>query len=230
MDGIHDLGGKHGYGKVEVEEDEPAIHARWEARVFAILMAGLKAGAWNNTDRFRHAIERINPAAYLTHTYYGRWLGGIENMLIEAGILSTGEIAEKIEEMGAGTQQLIAARPDSTPDSLAEVENLETASRPLDRAPGFKVGDKVVTSIEISEGHTRLPAYARGKTGIIAKWHKAWVYPDTNAHGKGENPQHLYSVEFEGEELWGAAAEKNTKVALDLFEPYLKAVKEGVND
>jgi len=88
MDGIHDLGGKHGHGKVEREEDEPAFHERWEASVFAMSGAAAASGAFNNADRFRHSIERIDPVAYLSHGYYGRWLGGIETLLVESGLLT----------------------------------------------------------------------------------------------------------------------------------------------
>ena len=72
MDSMHDLGGKEGFGEVLVEADEPVFHERWEAAVFTMVRAGAAAGGWNNTDRFRHAIERIDPVAYLPHGYYGR--------------------------------------------------------------------------------------------------------------------------------------------------------------
>jgi nitrile hydratase len=72
-------------------------------------------------------------------------------------------------------------------------------------------------------GHTRLPRYVRGKRGRIAAVYDAYVFPDTNAHDLGEDPQHVYSVAFAGEELWGADAEPGTLVHLDLFEPYLEA-------
>lgn len=221
MDGIHDLGGKHGFGKVDREIDEPAFHARWEAAVFTMTSAARRAGAYNNTDRFRHSIERIDPVAYLSHTYYGRWLGGIETLLVEAGIVTTGEVTERALTLGADARDLVAARPDPDAGPLAEVANLPTAARPIARRPRFAAGDAVVTWTEVRAGHTRLPAYARGKRGRIHHCHDSWVYPDTNAHGEGEDPQYLYTVAFEGPELWGSAADANLTVYLDLFEPYL---------
>ncbi len=220
MDGIHDLGGKHGLGQVLVEKDEPAFHSHWEAAVFAMANAGAQAGAWNNTDRFRHAIERIDPVAYLSHGYYGRWLGGIENMLVEAGIVTRELINDRTVELGGSRTDLVASRPNPSSDPMGEPPGAPGSERLADQKPKFNVGDVVLTSSEVKSGHTRLPAYARGKTGIIVLMHDAWVYPDTNAHGKGENPQYLYTVQFTGAELWGGGDE-NIKVSLDLFEPYL---------
>ena len=224
MDGIHDLGGKHGFGKVVVEENEPTFHARWEAAVFTMSTAGSAAGAWNNTDRFRHAVERIDPVAYLTHTYYGRWLGGIESMLVEAGIVSREAINDRGKEMGGSESDLIASRPNPVPDSMGTVGEGDGSRRSKKSKPQFKCGDRVLTVKEVKPGHTRLPAYARGKIGEIVLSHESWVFPDTNAHGLGEDPQYLYTVQFSGEELWGQGAE-NTKVSLDLFEPYLEMVE-----
>ena len=41
------------------------FHDRCEVKVFA----EVAAGAWPNTDRFRHAVERIDLEAYLTHDH-----------------------------------------------------------------------------------------------------------------------------------------------------------------
>ncbi len=72
------------------------------------------------------------------------------------------------------------------------------------------------------KGHTRLPRYARGKTGVVEAVRGAFVFPDTSAHGQGEAPQWLYTVRFAARELWGADAEPNASVTIDAFEPYLE--------
>lgn len=221
MDSIHDLGGKEGYGQVAKEDREPAFHARWEASVFAMAAAGRSAGAWHNTDRFRHAIERTDPVAYLTHRYYGRWLGGIENMLVEAGVLSTHEIDAKTRSLGGKAEDLVASRPDPNSAPLGPAPSAQGSARQEIQAAAFSVGDRVVTRSTPSRGHTRLPGYARGKTGHIKISHGTWVYPDSNAHGEGENPQHLYTVEFSADELWGDSGDTGASVCIDLFEPYL---------
>ncbi len=221
MDGIHDLGGRHGFGEIEVEPDEPAFHHRWEAAVFTMMQAAAAAGAFTNADRFRHAIERVHPAAYLTHGYYGRWLGGIENLLVEAGIVSQAEIDAMARRKGAAGDELVAARPARKPDPRGPPPAEPGSPRNLAAAPRFAPGDRVRTSREVKAGHTRLPAYARDRVGTVIRHHGGWVYPDTNAHGLGENPVHLYTVQFEGIELWGGG-DGNIKVSLDLFEPYLE--------
>ncbi len=226
MDGIHDLGGKAGHGEVVLEKDEPAFHSRWEAAVFTMAGVGATAGAWANVDRFRHSIERINPIAYLTHGYYGRWLGGIENLLVEAGVVTREVIDARVEMMGGSLQDLVASRPNPVPDPMSDAPAKPGNSRSVNREPRFATGDLVQTSEEVKPGHTRLPAYARGKVGTVILTHDAWVYPDSNAHGLGEDPQYLYTVQFSGSELWGAGDE-NIKVSLDLFEPYLSAVNPG---
>ncbi|MEX2489878.1 MAG: nitrile hydratase subunit beta [Pseudomonadales bacterium] len=222
MDGIHDLGGKHGFGKVIREEHEPVFHHRWEAAVFTMVQASAAAGALRNTDQFRHAVERVDPAAYLLHGYYGRWLGGVENLLVEAGIVSQQEINARAAREGAPQNDLIAARPADNPDPAGPAPR-HSHSRRSAAKPRFAVGDQVRTAREVKAGHTRLPAYARGCIGTIIRHHEGWVYPDTNAHGLGEQPVNLYTVQFEGEELWGGG-DPNIKVSLDLFEPYLLKV------
>ena len=217
MDGIHDLGGKHGHNDIVREASEPPFHERWEAAVFAIVNALGAAEVMRNADQFRHAIERIDPVAYLDHGYYGRWLGGIENLLVEAGLITQAEIDERTgRDLGR-----VAAMPSPSPDRVDYSAKSRLALRPLQTRPQFANGDDVVTQGTPTAGHTRLPAYARGKQGQVIAWHGGWVYPDTNAHGQGEQPQHLYTVRFTGEELWGDAAEPRTSMALDLFEPYL---------
>jgi hypothetical protein len=86
MSRIHDLGGLHGFGPLEIERDEPPFHHEWEARVFAINRLLLKAGCYT-LDEFRAAVERMPPAEYLDASYYERWLHGIESLVREKGVL-----------------------------------------------------------------------------------------------------------------------------------------------
>jgi len=222
MDGIHDLGGKDGYGRVDKTGEDNVFQARWEAVVFSMLAAGRATGAWRNSDRFRHAIERVNPDTYLAHGYYGRWLGGIETLLVEAGVVTQEEITERAVALGADPDDQIGARPRPDPDPVGEAPTDRGSRRPLKTSPGFVVGDAVMTVSEPVPGHTRLPAYARGKRGVITASHDGWVFPDSNAHGQGERPQALYTVCFDSETLWGSAG---FTVSLDLFEPYLQRIE-----
>jgi len=84
MSGIHDIGGLHGFGQLEIERDEPPFHHEWEARVFAINRHLLGARHYT-LDEFRAAVERIPPAEYLPASYYERWLRAIESLVAEKG-------------------------------------------------------------------------------------------------------------------------------------------------
>lgn len=222
MDGIHDFGGKYGFGPVDADDPVVGFHDRFEARVFTILNALGAAGVVKNTDRFRHAIERIDPAAYLTHGYYGRWLGGLENLMVEDGLLATAQIDEQVRALGGPVAEGRAARPSEDAD-LVPPAAIPGSQRDIEAEPRFAVGDSVVTRGHAVAGHTRLPAYARDRVGVVTAHHGGWVFPDTHAHGRGECATHLYTVSFEGSQLWGAEAESGTTVMLDLFEPYLDA-------
>ena len=98
MNGIHDLGGMHGFGPLEVEENEPVFHHEWEKRVFGFFF-GLAPHGFFNLDEFRHAIERMGAAEYLGSTYYEHWLHGYENLLIEKGVISAQELADRCAEI-----------------------------------------------------------------------------------------------------------------------------------
>ena len=215
MDGIHDLGGREGFGPVEHSEQKSArgpFHAHWESRVFAMAQMGFAIGAFRNVDHFRHAIERINPVAYLEDGYYGRWLGGLETALVEAELLPADAVSAR------------AARP--APQSVLPEQEARTptAGRALSTEAVFAVGARVRTASHGKPGHTRLPAYVRGRVGTVVALHGGWVFPDTNAHGAGEQPQHLYTVRFDGEELWGENGDSDLEVCIDLFESYLSRV------
>ena len=87
MSRLNDVGGMHGFGPIDTEDDATTFHHEWEARVFAINRLLLKAGVYN-LDEFRDAIERMEPARYLAASYYERWLAGVERLLHEKGIIA----------------------------------------------------------------------------------------------------------------------------------------------
>ena len=222
MDGVHDLGGMQGFGPVEREENEPVFHAAWEAAVLAMQRAGGSRGFFN-IDEFRHAIERMVPAHYLGATYYEKWLDGVTRLLIEKGVVGVEELAAR--------RAFFEQRPDaparaalSGPPPAREAPNpnwLQDVIRETGATPRFAPGDAVLTREIHPHGHTRLPRYARGRRGVVHRCHGIHVFPDTNAHGQGEQPQPLYSVRFDARELWGESAESNQAVHIDLWESYL---------
>ncbi|HVM96455.1 MAG TPA: nitrile hydratase subunit beta [Candidatus Acidoferrales bacterium] len=214
MNGIHDMGGMHGFGQVSVEANEPMFHASWERRVLGICYQLIGFG-WANVDAFRQAIERIEPVTYLSVGYYGRWLMAAERLSIEAGLLEPGDVDARID-----------GRAVATPASLPSPRHTPQPGfvRTLDQPPRFNVGQAVRPRVVSPSGHTRLPRYVTGRRGVVHRIQPPCVFPDSNARGNGENPQHLYNVRFEAKELWGPDAEAGTALHIDLFEPYLEAV------
>jgi nitrile hydratase beta subunit len=216
MNGVHDLGGMHGFGPIEREEHEPLFHADWEGRVCALEELLCEEGLYFTLDAFRYGIERMPPVDYLRSSYYERWLASFEYNLNHEGLLTSDELDTRID--------LLRRQPDYVPHQPAAAlspppvqpaESPPTVSR-------FAVGDAVRTRNVHPAGHTRLPRYARGKRGVIQRLHGAQTFPDTNAHGLGEQPQPLYTVQFTARELWGESAEPNLTVTLDLWESYLE--------
>ena len=218
MNRFHDLGGQHGFGPVELEPDEPVFHERWEGRVFGMSLAS-SSSEGINLDATRYRAERLDPVSYFQNGYYGRWLAALELKLEEEGLLAPGELDRRLK----GEPE--AAVTESEPPPAPEGDPLRGLHviREVDDAPAFAEGQSVITRNHQPAGHTRLPAYARCRRGVIIRVHPAMVFPDTNAHEKGENPQYVYTVEFAGEELWGDVAEAGTSVTLDLWESYLTA-------
>jgi nitrile hydratase beta subunit len=217
MNGIHDMGGQHGMGPVEYEKDEPVFHAEWEARVYALTRAMRAWRKWN-LDTDRHALERIPPVDYLRMSYYERWFHRLVEHVVQFGFVTK-------EELQNG-----AAAPNSA--KAVPALGLATSSRWLSRGlpsshdssvrPMFRVDQRVRTRNIHPAGHTRLPRYARGKSGVIVRDHGVYVFPDTNAHFRGEKPQHVYAVRFSARELWGSDASPRDTVHLDLWDGYLE--------
>ena len=217
MDGIHDMGGMHGFGRVlAIDRDEPVFGARWEAKSFALaLLANRVAGA--NLHAFRHAIERVPPQQYLAG-YYERWLGSAENLLVDSGILAEGAIEARARRLrGEDVEEPPVPEPNKPTMPSGGGGNL----RQVDPPPAFAVGERIRTNTDGPANHTRLPRYARGKVGTVTAVQPAQVLPDTTAHFVAENPQHTYQVTFESTELWGAGAE-TFDLTLDLYESYLE--------
>jgi nitrile hydratase len=220
MDGVHDLGGMH-FGPIDHDPTERGFHEPWEAVVVAIQSAVMQGTM--SIDEFRHGIERMDPAHYLASGYYEHWLDGITRVLLEKGVIGPAELESRTDFFRSRADAPATAALSSSlpPPPPANPNWIQSAVRDTGIVPRFSPGDAVVTRQFHPHGHTRLPRYARGKRGVIASIHGVHVFPDTNAHGLGEQPQPLYSVRFDAVELWGESAEPNQRVHLDLWESYL---------
>lgn len=238
MAAVSDLGGRtEHFGPIEPEPDEPVFHERWEARVFGMSPFVLAlTGA--NIDAARYAMEQLPPDVYFS-SYYRRWLGGFERQLEQAGYLAPGEVDARVQ---GWRPEPASRRPPRL--RLALLSRIQRrllrprlprwlcahvlprvigTFRPTRSRPRFSVGDRIRVRAQRASGHTRQPGYVTGKPGVITAHHGAALLPDAHAERRRERPQHLYTVAFEGSELWGDRAEPGTEVRVDLFESYLEA-------
>jgi nitrile hydratase subunit beta len=201
-----DLGGQDVPGAIVQEPEGEYFHAPWEPRVMALVVAMGPTGM-SNIDMNRSARE--TQPNYRDLSYYEIWLTALEKLASHAGVLG---------DAPPPPNQVLRA------DTVhATIKKGSPTSRPASSIALFSVGDRVRSAAAQAEHHTRLPAYARGKVGVIDRVHGVHVFPDTNARGLGESPQWLYTVKFAARELWGESAPApHSIVSVDAFEPYLE--------
>jgi nitrile hydratase len=221
MDGVHDMGGMHGFGNVVETGGELVYHERWEPRIFAIQMLvgleGLGAGPGGRPTR-----EGMDPADYLAAAYYERWLYSAEQRLLRKGTIAPGDVEAMMERL-----ENREAMPEHQDAAMAErmLENLRTPM-PMDPAPEqarFGPGQRVRVKRMHPPGHTRCPRYVRGALGVVEAVRGADRLPDRAIYGETVNCEPVYSVAFSSEELWGPSDERTWVVSLDLWDSYLEA-------
>jgi len=214
VDGVHDMGGMHGFGPVV--PDDAIFHAGWEARLFALTEVadalGLTAG------HFRETIEAMPPGTYLTSSYYERWLFGLERRLQRAGTIASQDVDGVMARLGDDLPQ----RRD--PALAAECIEERRSGDPLPRAaaPRFAPGEHVRVRRMRPGGHTRCPRYVRGATGVVGRVHGDDLLPDAVARGEEAPPEAVYAVGFSSADLFGAGGEPAFQVFVDLSESYLE--------
>jgi nitrile hydratase subunit beta len=216
MDGAHDMGGTQGFGPVQPEPNEPVFHAEWERRVLALTLAMARPGGWN-IDMSRFAREDRSPREYLDKSYYEIWLVGLERLMAQRGLVTS-------DEIDAGQPQV--ARKNVAILKAEDVDGMLRRGGPSSRATGlsarFAIGDRVRAKVMSPAHHTRLPRYVRGRVGVIELQHGTHVFPDSSAMGAGDAPQWLYTVTFDGHELWGEDGDAKVKTSVDAWESYLE--------
>jgi nitrile hydratase beta subunit len=217
MNGVHDMGGMHGMGPIQEEKTEPVFHAPWQGRAYAVTRA---MGAWRrwNLDATRYQRELIPPADYFTMSYYERWIVALVELMVKTGLVTRAEIESGKPDEGSA-KQIPAITADKVPTLIMKGV---PARRDIQVAARFRAGERVRSRNMNPVSHTRLPRYARGKTGTIHRDHGVFVFPDTNALFLGEKPQHVYSVRFAARELWGEQAAAQDSVYVDMWDSYLE--------
>ena len=201
MDGMHDLGGKQGFGRVRYKKHAPVFHAEWQIHSNALFALGVRRGLFN-MDEYRHAIERMAPRHYLAADYYERSLTGVATLCVEKGLIPH----EELQQRAGGAYPL--AEPLGPGRTNA-----------VDRAQ-FKIGDRVRVKSDFVPGHVRMPAYLRGKVGRVVSRSSAFPFPDAEAHGVSSTHEPTYDVLFNTEDLWPGNTDPAELVA-SVFESYL---------
>ncbi len=217
VDGIHDMGGTQGWGRVAIEPDEPVFHEPWESKAFAFGALSARLSG-TNLDAMRHAIDRHHPYDYLVDGYYGRWLGCVETMLVDSGVLAPGAVVARARKLRG---EDVAEPADPTPNKPDYQPTAAGSLRSIDQPARFAVGDPVRTHRHGNAGHSRLPRYVRDTVGTVAAIQPSQILPDTHAHCIAENAQHVYAVRFSSIDLWGPDAEVFT-LTIDMYDDYLE--------
>lgn len=202
MDGMHDLGGRQGFGPVRYTHDARPFHERWEVRANSLYVFAVRRGLFN-MDEYRHAIERMEPRHYLTASYYERSLTSLATLLVEKGIVTRDELEER-----AGGRFPLAAPATSGRSNVATRGT-------------FAAGDRVRVRDDHVAGHVRMPAYIRGKPGVVVGVSPAYPFPDAHAHAIAADDEPTYDVRFRTEDLWPNSADA-ALVHVGVFESYLE--------
>jgi nitrile hydratase len=229
VNGIHDLGGMHGFGKVEPEPDEPVFHEDWEGRVFGLFMASMGLGLFQGPGGMRYALESLDPSDYLDQSYFERWHQVLEAELLECGILDRDELGERVAELRADPESPLASRgdPEARAHALEMIYGLRSPECQATCPPRFAPGDRVRTRNLHPSGHTRMPRYVRDKIGTVERVWGFHLFQDALPEDVEPAAEPLYNIRFEGRELWGDAAEPGQCLYIDLWESHLEAPDHG---
>ena len=214
MNGVHDMGGMANLGEMAPETDEPVFHNPWEGRVHALTVA---SPTRSNIDAGRHQRELIPGPEYLAMSYYEKWFRALSEVLVKHGLATPKEIAD-----GRAAKGSVKATPRLRAEAVTQGMARQGSYLREGAAPLFAEGATVRARNLNPAGHTRLPRYVRGRLGVIVAQRGVHVFPDSHAHGRGEDPRPLYTVRFAARELWGPEANSGDSVCLDLWEPYLE--------
>lgn len=204
MDGVHDLGGRQGFGRIRYRAGAPVFHAAWEKRVNALYGMAVRRGIFN-MDEYRHGIERMSPRHYLSASYYERSLTSLATLCVEKGVVTR----EELEELAKGHFPL------SEPSAPGR-SNLPGRER-------YQAGDRVRVKNDFFAGHVRMPGYIRGKPGVVVRESPVYPFPDAHAHGVNAVDEPTYDVAFRTEDLWPNSADP-ALVHVGVFQSYLERV------
>ena len=232
MNGIHDLGGMHGFGHIPREQDpEPVFHARWESRVYGIVTTIREERDVYAPYGSRHYIESIPPARYLAASYYEKWMLALEAALVNGGLIAKSEMDARANLYAANPAAPVPSRADpALADRVRRRIYAPAQPAPLPQSsPRYALGDAVRARNIHPPAHTRLPRYVRGKRGVIERVYPAQPFQDLQPIDGAQtgDPLPVYSVRFDARELWGDHAEPNQALYIDMWETYLEPAESA---
>jgi nitrile hydratase subunit beta len=201
MDGIHDLGGRQGFGPVRRSAGAAVFHEDWEKRINALYGLAVRQGVFN-MDEYRHAIERMEPRHYMTAGYYERTLTSLATLCVEKGVVPLAEL----ESRAGGSFPLALPLGPGRTNAPARIH--------------FKPGDRVRVRTDRVSGHVRLPAYIRGQEGVVVSESPCYPFPDAHAHNVQAEDEPTFDVRFRAADLWPDASD-DAWVHVGVFQSYL---------
>jgi nitrile hydratase subunit beta len=202
MDGMHDLGGKQGFGRVAYPS--PPHDETWEPIVRALTGFAIKSRMFN-MDEWRHAIERLSPRYYISAPYFERHLTAVATLLVEKGIVSRDELEELVDGAFPLSGAIGPGRQAAPPQS-------------------FSIGDRVRVKNEYVPGHVRMPGYIRGKEGAVVRVSPPYPFPDTAAHGMQAPMEPTCDVRFRSRDLWPDSSDDALN-HVGVFQSYLEKLE-----
>jgi nitrile hydratase len=238
MNGVHDVGGMHGFGPIVREPDEPVFRAAWEGRVRA-MMTQAEPALFRSAHGGRFAIEAVEPVRHLAASYWERWLAALELGLLARGLTTREELAARVAHFAAHPEAPLASPVDAARGPRGSVRRgaagttgasstvvargaAEPSSHRPPALPRYQTGEEVRTRDMNPAGHTRLPRYARGHRGEVVRVSPAAPVPDRVVGGLLPVPLPVYTVRFSARELWGPQGHPNDTVDVDVWESYLE--------
>lgn len=221
MDGIHDLGGMHGFGPIPIESQNYVFKHDWQRRAFGVVQA-VAGNTPYCADQHRHKIELLSATDYLSLDYFEKWTIATSELLRDAGLVNASELKSGVKEFDVDLDAHAPATPAGLIEAMKKGGSYEFPA--TSQPQKFNVGDRIRARSDSPSGHTRIPKYVRGKYGTVLASEGVFQFADTVAAGQGQHPQHCYLVSFTAAELWGASADgRSDDVVLNLAEGYIDA-------
>ncbi len=220
MDGIHDVGGRHGFGPITVTDSDQPFSTEWEARAFGITKSVTPASDYS-VDKFRYTREQLPPLEYLTSPYFEQWMRGTMAMLVGSGLVTAEELATGRSD---GTNPSDVGAPKTAEDARAATTATARFDGPYDGEPKFSCGDTVIISLNAPLGHTRLPQYVRGREGRVVDYCGAHSVPENNVRNT-KTFEPLYTIAFALGDLFEEHQGSADEVNVEIWERYLAPSK-----